>query len=453
MKKIVLLILFMFLPIFVNADTFSLGVENANRYMSTPTYSKTYERYLVHGNNIPFDYSLTSGVLYNPLFVKGGFISKYEYDNTVLSNQSYLYGGLKYWTSTGEENSKYVVGLPSMVDINSSYSSRVTEFVEHDTKVTGKGSFEDPWVFVPKFKVYFYTDNYELGMVNQAISDEYYYRGDSATAEIIPRLGQYSTNSCNAVYKDNKLVLYNVNKDIYCKVLFEKKVIKITLDEESSGIEPRYMYLIYNEDYYQNLEANIVMNRITSWPTSNGGYTFDGLETSDGTNIKIINRDGTIDKSTIDKIESDTTLRIKWVDETSPTCSVTKTSTGNTGGVNVSIGCSDNGSGCSSNNITSESGLTSNKTYTVYDNAGNSGTCSVSIESYNCNGYDCQPYNCNPYKCCTTKNGYKCEGNHTSDCGPNSYAGHGTTCTSCTYKECKTCYNTCYKKCYKTCYK
>ncbi len=92
-----------------------------------------------------------------------------------------------------------------------------------------------------------------------------------------------------------------------------------------------------------------------------------------------------------------------YVDKTNPTCSTSKTSTGSTGGVTVSISCSDDNSGCSSSNTTSESGVKADKNYTVSDGAGNTGTCSVSIESYSCEPYVCGSEPCGYDECADTR--------------------------------------------------
>ena len=70
------------------------------------------------------------------------------------------------------------------------------------------------------------------------------------------------------------------------------------------------------------------------------------------------------------------------VDANSPTCSLTKTSSGTTSGVSATLRASDTGpSGLSSTTPQYKTGLTSSATYSVYDYAGNSGSCSVSVNS------------------------------------------------------------------------
>ncbi len=73
-------------------------------------------------------------------------------------------------------------------------------------------------------------------------------------------------------------------------------------------------------------------------------------------------------------------------DENSPTCTVTKTSTGSKG-VDVRIDCYDDESGCVTSSWT-ETGLKSDKTFTVHDNYGNAGTCSVTVNKTETNCHE-----------------------------------------------------------------
>ena len=120
-------------------------------------------------------------------------------------------------------------------------------------------------------------------------------------------------------------------------------------------------------------------------------YTTRG-ETSNGTDVigkyRSIEAQGksTIQYKACDEanncISSDTkTVKLDWK---SPTCYTYKYVTYSSYGVSTSINCGDsNGgidvSGCSSSNQEYDTGLTYSKTYRVYDNAGNSGSCGVSV--------------------------------------------------------------------------
>jgi uncharacterized repeat protein (TIGR02543 family) len=74
------------------------------------------------------------------------------------------------------------------------------------------------------------------------------------------------------------------------------------------------------------------------------------------------------------------TLKANWVDKIKPTCETTKSNTDSNKGVTVTVKCSDSGSGCK-NASSKHTGVKKDTTYTVKDNSGNSGSCSVSVSS------------------------------------------------------------------------
>ena len=76
-------------------------------------------------------------------------------------------------------------------------------------------------------------------------------------------------------------------------------------------------------------------------------------------------------------------LYVNWVDNVAPTCSITYRNGGSswvTSGVDITVNCSDSGSGCKKSSI-DYNNVTSDETYTVKDNVGNSGTCKLDIKS------------------------------------------------------------------------
>ena len=177
--------------------------------------------------------------------------------------------------------------------------------------------------------------------------------------------------------------------------------------------------------------------------------------------------------------------KVTNIDKDKPTCSVSKSNTGSEGGVNTSITCNDTGGSRVASCPSGNSGLKSNKTYTVTDGAGNSNTCSVTVSGYSCHGYSCNPHNCNPHNCnpyacgwdsCASGSPNACQGGYdqygtscTQGCynGGTMYGngGSGSTCYCKKWNSCKsrintcqggytsTCYQTCYDTCYDTCYK
>ena len=70
-----------------------------------------------------------------------------------------------------------------------------------------------------------------------------------------------------------------------------------------------------------------------------------------------------------------------WKDETKPSCSIERVAStvGTTGGITFNISCSDEGSGCTEASTFTRTGVKSTTTYTVYDNAGNSQTCTGTV--------------------------------------------------------------------------
>ena len=148
-----------------------------------------------------------------------------------------------------------------------------------------------------------------------------------------------------------------------------------------------------------------------------GYYATSIGQSSDITNSKQDHRsidiqgDVIIKYHSCDKVgncNSDVVNHVK-LDRTSPTCSVSKTNTG-IYGVSGYVSCSDSLSGCSGY---SYGGLTYSKSYGVTDNAGNSGSCYVSVSSYDCNcstcGGECNnwisEYSCDCYWTCYQANG------------------------------------------------
>ena len=70
-----------------------------------------------------------------------------------------------------------------------------------------------------------------------------------------------------------------------------------------------------------------------------------------------------------------------YVDKSKPSCTI-KYKSKSSSGVTVSMTCSDSGSGCKTDNISSTT-LTSSKTFTVKDNVGREGSCSITVSSKN----------------------------------------------------------------------
>src|SRR5574344_60329 len=155
MKKIILsfIALLVFIPICINATVyanFKVSQENTTKYIKN---FKSYQwfidpttKYLYEGNTL----KTLSG------FSKGGFVNQFEYNASLLSGKSYLSNVMKYWTMTSNGSSSYsVVGnnITTFSEVTEELGSRITEYIRKKTKVTGSGTYTDPWEFVdPDFE-------------------------------------------------------------------------------------------------------------------------------------------------------------------------------------------------------------------------------------------------------------------------------------------------------------
>ena len=129
---------------------------------------------------------------------------------------------------------------------------------------------------------------------------------------------------------------------------------------------------VFNHEKQTTFENFINSNSAYKTPVREG-YTFLGW----GTNKSDREIEYTNNSSQI-LTGNDKTIYAKWKDTTFPICTIAKSNLNTTGGVTVTVTCKDKESGCKEASHT-YTGVKSNQTYTVYDNEGNSGTCSVTI--------------------------------------------------------------------------
>ena len=138
-------------------------------YNETPTFTndyikqfRQYQKYII---SEPVKYGFVNGNLTtSSKFKTGGLLNKDEFILSLdKNNSSYLFNGLEYFTMT--ENGTNVV----VIDPNSSnyfsnksqnYSSgiRVTNYVQNDVHLKGKGTKIEPWEFDEKYYVRFEYD-------------------------------------------------------------------------------------------------------------------------------------------------------------------------------------------------------------------------------------------------------------------------------------------------------
>ena len=317
MKKYLycLVLLLLLIPIYIKAGTYSEETTKTNAYMDRSNYVNTYKRYLINGGSIPFAYS-SGGLNVDPSFVKGGFISKDEFDITKVNGLSYLFDGTEYWTLTKNGSNVYAVTYDNMETAkpqSSNYRSRPNEYVKHTTKVTGSGTFEDPWIFEPVYMVTITADS-RYATINTSENNAY-VRGNCNDSDCKAEIGvsaksgyRYITNGCNGYYNNStkKFELINVKKDTICNVVFGIGIFEIKLN---GGAVPNKVYLKFEENYYTQSDVQTVITQLTTKPTKTGAE-FKGYKTPEG--VVVVNEDGTFNINSIDKIYSDLELNPRF---------------------------------------------------------------------------------------------------------------------------------------------
>lgn len=143
-----------FIPLLVNAGTFEDGKNVANKYMQN-NFESDYSRYIV-SEDTKYGYN-QRGIFLVSGFKKGGLVNKYEfelsreYEN--VSDSSWLFDVNGYWSLTESENGKtYVVGKGDYSK-TSIFNNRVVEYVRNNTRVSGKGTYSNPWVIDKSYRV------------------------------------------------------------------------------------------------------------------------------------------------------------------------------------------------------------------------------------------------------------------------------------------------------------
>lgn len=158
MKKVfkVIFIIMMFIPIIVLGSVkvnYNDAIYGANNYVQQFRNYKWYIDYK-NGNKYVYDGSNFSSL---DDFKYGGLLNKMEYDITTEKTKNYLKIARTYWTITSSGDKVYTLdnGTYALTDKSlRTAGARVTEYVLHGVRVTGQGSYTDPWMFEkPSFYV------------------------------------------------------------------------------------------------------------------------------------------------------------------------------------------------------------------------------------------------------------------------------------------------------------
>ena len=287
-KYLLLTILLMF-PAILSAGTYDVEVNKANNLLNKESFVHTYEKYIVYGSNIKFEFSNNVNKT-NTSFTRGGFISMDEFNLTKVRNASYLFEGIEFWTLSTNGSNVYAI---TYNDINtaksksSSYNGRVTEFANPTVTVHGEGKLNNPWTFDPIYKVSAKVDTRYATIES---GNNAYIKGGCTSAECTARIkivektgNRYIANDCDGLYDDTTktLIVNDIKRDTVCNVTFGKGLYIITLNKGT----PNKIYLKYGENYYKEFQTKNIIRSIESVEPKTG-YTFIGYFYN---NHKIIN--------------------------------------------------------------------------------------------------------------------------------------------------------------------
>ena len=287
MRKLlkIMISLLCFIPLFISAGTFEDGRKLANKYMQE-NFEDDYSRYIV-SEDTKYGFS-EKGIFIVSGFNKGGLINKYEYDLSKDSgssnDSSWLYDVNGYWSLTGDNSNAYVVGKTTYPKTNV-FNNRLVEYVRNKTRVTGKGTYTNPWVIDKSYLVIIKANRENL-------VDSIYHNNDKCgedrceTAILMNRDAvfyinfkdgyEYDTseggaNLCNAssyTASSGKLVIPNVMDDVECFFKVKEKEYKITFDANGGTLTGESSKNVtYTKSYGTLPEPTRYGYRFTGWYT------------------------------------------------------------------------------------------------------------------------------------------------------------------------------------------
>ena len=280
LKKI-LLFLLLIIPCFVKADMYSYDPDAIARANSYINEYNDRNKYLLFNKN----YAYNAGrIEASSRYINGGMLNKDEFLTTRVDGGSYLATGNEYWTMTpANANTMYTVSYILKSDkniINDTEGVRVTEYVQHDAKVTGTGRKTDPWMFVTQYRVSVTSSNNEIGTVDP--SEQFVSKGGDASFDILPKRGyRYIKANCSGLEADpvynkstKKLTFNRVNNDIGCIVDFDRAIYTFNLDNTNTSKKsvPEKIYLELDSNWYKEEDAENPITTIT--PPERTGYNF-----------------------------------------------------------------------------------------------------------------------------------------------------------------------------------
>ena len=300
LKKMGLLVILFTIAFSVSASVYSnydKAVKNTDTFITKfdkyKLYLETTDMYLYNGK-----LSAKAG------FNNGGFISTYEFNTTINNKDSYLITGSRYFTMTDSSDMVDVVNLRKITNENknSTFESRVTEYIIPETKITGSGSRNDPWVFkMPKYKITINLSNAAIDGSNNFVDTVYGY---NATYLISPDTFYHFKNndgdlSCsseaNVVLANDKISFKNISSDVTCNVKYRGDIVTASI-------------IVNNGTAANSTLSGEVGKDLSTTITASTGYAFSNVSCTNSQNATYASK--TI---TINKISNYTTCTLDYV--------------------------------------------------------------------------------------------------------------------------------------------
>lgn len=286
-KKFLSLLVLLSVPVGVLSATttvsnYETSKKQTNIYITRFTM---YDNYIETGSSVPYLFNGTNSIRSG--FTNGGLINKKEVELSTIKNDSYLFTGASYFTMTEDGSNVYNVNINkiNLVAKTEESGTRVTELIKPNTKVTGSGSRNNPWMFIRKYKISFNGNTSTSGRMDTITCDSgsnctlpanayskvgYTFEGWSLNPNDTVAYGDKADANITNIPSDNVVVLYAKWKANNYNVVFDG-------NNHSSGATAA-VTCTYNEDC--TLPSN---------GFSRTGYTFKGWSTTKGGSIKYEN--------------------------------------------------------------------------------------------------------------------------------------------------------------------
>ncbi len=295
MRSKVLKMLFsiiLMIPLCLNAKivNYEDSIKYANEYIKD---FKNFNDYLKV--NMPYNYDMGEN-LHNNKFRNGGFLSKEEFKITNAYDNSYLATGIEYWTLSKANNYDMHTIDYRLTERNMSEKTdiRVTEFVRNETKVTGSGTKNNPWVFIDTYNVNLISTNKNRGTLSNTKCNNISEGNETLTVPMFDGYKsifyvcedtyyRYYRSSCDNYFtgeiNSNKYYISsNITDNTICRLNFTHRVNEVELQQCSNctNASPKQFYIAQNqENYFKDYDAQKELTELETVP-SKTGYTFKG---------------------------------------------------------------------------------------------------------------------------------------------------------------------------------